>query len=674
MHAESEAEKLPFPDSPSSWFHTWFHSRRYELAVWGVLLLSFGLRFYALGDRVFDTDEIAEVLRIRGWGLLWWSGPEGFTPRPFLLNIIAKMVASLGGGEHELTLRFVPLFFAIAAVALVYYIGRRVANPKVGLVASFIIAVNPYLSWYAQYLRPYTMLLFFSALATALLIRQLTDRPRFSIGAAYGASLLLTIACQWQGALVVVFHEVFYVGLRLKRRASLRRWAIIHAVLLMAAILLFPLVARVGQFILNWPGYDGDVPAHWDAWVQILSDCTVGKHMAENVRGVVLPLVIVLLEVGLLALWRLNRATADYLTRGEQLLLFMAWVVVPLGLASVHPHASALLGSSRFFIFVLPALCFVLAQGLLALRRLSFLLMVQAILLVLFVSMYSYKDCYGKNVCGRFDRSNYSEIARNIEANEWPGDCIVAMYDFTATALRYYYHGPSSVITLQPKASDPPEGAPWQMRAQSAFEQSRRVWWLPVLSPEDQAWVLKEAEAALDSYGYRLEEVVFEPKSTSVPPAIAWLFVSRLDPNWRTEAVGAHFGPGILLEGYAIDAGPISSGDGFRLRLTWRTLRHLGEDYKTTVRLFDEQHSFVTQKDNVPANWTRPTSSWQVGERVEDVYVVQLPRSARTGRYTIELGLYQQDTLEMLPVSGSDAAAAKGLLSLSSIDVVVKGN
>jgi hypothetical protein len=50
-----------------------------------------------------------------------------------------------------------------------------------------------------------------------------------------------------------------------------------------------------------------------------------------------------------------------------------------------------------------------------------------------------------------------------------------------------------------------------------------------------------------------------------------------------------------------------------------------------------------------------PTSRWETGELIRDQYDLPIPLDAPEGAYHVEVGLYQSQTGERLPVGGPHA-------------------
>lgn len=97
-----------------------------------------------------------------------------------------------------------------------------------------------------------------------------------------------------------------------------------------------------------------------------------------------------------------------------------------------------------------------------------------------------------------------------------------------------------------------------------------------------------------------------------------------------------------------------SNSDSITLTLYWQSLAPMDRDYTVFVHALDANGEIIAQEDQQPQGGNYPTSLWDVGEQIRDDYSLALPPGApRTNR--IEIGLYRADTLERLPVTGTDS-------------------
>ncbi|NJN98054.1 MAG: hypothetical protein HC875_30225, partial [Anaerolineales bacterium] len=59
------------------------------------------------------------------------------------------------------------------------------------------------------------------------------------------------------------------------------------------------------------------------------------------------------------------------------------------------------------------------------------------------------------------------------------------------------------------------------------------------------------------------------------------------------------------------------------------------------VHLINDKGELTAQADGQPVLWTRPTTTWAMGESIEDRYGVWLPPQTAPGNYKVQVGLYR---------------------------------
>lgn len=102
--------------------------------------------------------------------------------------------------------------------------------------------------------------------------------------------------------------------------------------------------------------------------------------------------------------------------------------------------------------------------------------------------------------------------------------------------------------------------------------------------------------------------------------------------------------------------GPLLHGATVRLTFHWQCLQPMDRDYAVFVHIVDSQGTIWGQRDATPADGERPTSSWGLGEIVEDQHEVTIDVEGPREGYTIEVGAYLRGTGERLPVSRGGTA------------------
>lgn len=77
--------------------------------------------------------------------------------------------------------------------------------------------------------------------------------------------------------------------------------------------------------------------------------------------------------------------------------------------------------------------------------------------------------------------------------------------------------------------------------------------------------------------------------------------------------------------------------------LYWQAEDGLKEDYSVFVHVGLPNEPPVADAGGVPANWTRPTTSWRPGEVIVDEYAIPLT-DVPSGQYSLMAGLYEPET------------------------------
>ena len=111
----------------------------------------------------------------------------------------------------------------------------------------------------------------------------------------------------------------------------------------------------------------------------------------------------------------------------------------------------------------------------------------------------------------------------------------------------------------------------------------------------------------------------------------------------------ATFGTALKLLGYDLHR----EANAVTLNLHWQALRRMEESYKFFVHLVDsETGDLVAQADFIPYDSTYYTTWWEAEEVVSDEVVLPLANVPR-GTYRLEIGVYERDSGQRLPLVGA---------------------
>lgn len=110
----------------------------------------------------FATASVGDILE--NFTRPGWNGP--------LYYLLLRGWIALGG-TSEFAMRFLSLLFGVLAIPLVYALGRRLFNSSVGIISALLVTTSPYLVWYSQEVKMYTLVVVLTLLAIYSLRRAL---------------------------------------------------------------------------------------------------------------------------------------------------------------------------------------------------------------------------------------------------------------------------------------------------------------------------------------------------------------------------------------------------------------------------------------------------------------------------------------------------------------------
>lgn len=115
------------------------------------------------------------------------------------------------------------------------------------------------------------------------------------------------------------------------------------------------------------------------------------------------------------------------------------------------------------------------------------------------------------------------------------------------------------------------------------------------------------------------------------------------NPHDLPNALNVQFENGITLVGYRLSTLAPRPEETVELTLYWQTQKPIEQDWVVFANII-EPHTLTKYADSnaMPANWTRPTSAWEIGEIIVDTHPLTIYPDAVSGIYEIEVGMYIQ--------------------------------
>ena len=172
-----------------------------------IILLGFFLRLYRINYQSLWWDEVKTIER-------------SAAPFPELIgDLLAKrhhvplyfvlMKGWLQMGQLAFIARSFSMFWGVISLALIYQLGRRAFDTRVGLMAALFLAINPFHIWYSQEARMYTLLVT-GTIAAHLLLLCLLKKDTWFYWVGYLLVTLTAVYTHLFSLLILVVHYIFF--------------------------------------------------------------------------------------------------------------------------------------------------------------------------------------------------------------------------------------------------------------------------------------------------------------------------------------------------------------------------------------------------------------------------------------------------------------------------------
>jgi hypothetical protein len=358
---------------------------------------------------------------------------------------------------------------------------------------------------------------------------------------------------------------------------------------------------------------------------------TFRLHWRDN------PLSLLLLPVGLAALWPKSRLVCGWLLG----LLLLVPFIVPF----VWHHG-------RYTMPLLPFQMIVAAAGLfwLAKKLPSRSALLTTALVTLFIvggvwTLPRWATMLGNNVreIQEIDVALGNWLAENI-----PADQIVAVDDIGAIVAL----SPRQIVDLNGLVS--PQF--WSVMDDSdvtsaavRFLAMNDVAYLAVF-PGWHGSLVNDPSIATPVYRVSTATRTIIGEQEAVVYAMDWPYRQTIDPQ---NEMSVTFGELIRLRGF--DLGGVQA-NVLPLTLYWQSMTAVSDSYKLFIHVLDESGQIVAQVDRLPVNGLAPTTRWQPDDLIRDRYEIVLPPELPAGKYQLRLGLYTEAN-GRLPINAAAAEA-----------------
>jgi len=663
-----------------------------KTAIVAIIILAFALRIYRLDHQSIWYDEGVSVYLANQslTDLIAGVSADNHPPLHFLLLYFWLKLA----GQSEFSVRFLSVISGVLSVPLLFKLGQKLFDWKVGSLAAFLLSISPFHVWYSQEARMYTLATLLSLCSVytfVLLLRKRANPARRYLWLSYVVTSTLGLYTHFYVAFVILFENVvllaWWILRQGKRQTSnakrhestnseftnLRIWFLAQ---LCVVLLLLPwarfVATRYAADATYWEGVLGLLTAAKD----ILIAFSVGQTMEGKAAEIAALGFAVMAVLGVLASlreWRL-KSNLQYPISSIQsstsdiqhpMVLVLLYLLVPIGaLFAISYHRPKF--APRYLLPALPAFYLLMAVGLgeLVPNRRSQVkgscLVNVAILIVLlcslgFVSSASASSLANYYFDDEYARADFRSVAEYISSHAKAKDAIVLVGGHMLPAFAYYYRGELPVHPL-------PEGLVVSTKEALDYRAAEQL--NSIAQGRDRLWLVLWQNRLVDPTDVILDQLMLNCPRLEVGcnfhhEFAVLLFSLENRPRFATgpeHRYLANFADQIQLLGYDLDSFRTEPGQTLHLALYWEAPGKMDRDYLVFTHLVSDDERIYGQHDKIAGSDTYPTSYWKEGALIRDKYEIFVRPDTPPGDYTLEAGLYwTEPAIKRLPLkSGSD--------------------
>jgi len=643
------------------------------LTLAAVIVLGLSLRFYRLDGQSLWADEgNSAALAARNLATITRDAAHDIHP-PLYYYLLHFWVRVFGNGE--IALRSLSALTGSALVFVTYLLGRELFNRRVGLIASFLAAISPFQVYYSQETRMYVSAALWAALAVYFFLRWTrslggadigSQTPAGGAGGRASRTLFVALYVLFTSAALYTHYFSFTIPLVANLAYGLgmvayRPWRRLKALSawvgaqLIIVCLYYPWLKLAGGQLATWPAISERFSLSF-LLQELLRVFSLGLSVEQKTTPVVLIFGLFLLlgalpwQLSLTSTKRLGLSLSLPRSQLHSLTIALLYLLVPI-LAMYVVSLGRPAYDPKLLLLTTPAFHLLLSRGIggewlgeamqAGQRVRTIARSTVTGVALLFVIGASARPLANYYFDERYARDDYRGLARYIAAAGHEGDAVILNAPGQIDIFSHYYQDTLPIYPLpgeRPLDEGKTEGA--LERIVARHQRLFALFWGTDESDPDrfiEGWLDRETFKALDSWHGNVRLAIY-----AVPQAD---MSSQLQHPRQLK-----LGDKIAFLGYSLASSEVRAGDILQLTLFWQALEEMEERYKVFTHILDGRAHIVGQRDAEPVGAARLTTTWEKGEIIADNYGVLVLPATPPGEHQLEIGMYNLETGERLPV------------------------
>ncbi len=427
----------------------WLRANKVTFSLLFIIIIVGGfLRIYDLGAESLWYDEAHSVYSSSQDLAVVISGQQNNPPLYFIFLHFWMLLFGTG----EAAVRSLSTIFGIVSIFLMYKVGCKLLNQKVGLIGSFILSISYFPIYHSQEARPYGLLLMLTLLSFYLFIKILKSDD---IRIWYFALLLLvnvSLAYTHVYGLLVIASQIFYFLLFWNKHPPQH--------------ISFFLIVQIATGAIFWPWISNlleqasalsTAPSTPSTIVHTFKTYS-GYGWGEQYLFLLLPflcLIGILTVISLTAkcTWRKAlqciRGLHQHIaleSKPEIILLFL-WLAFSIIIPFTFAQFFITKYQPRYSIAALPAFYILVARGITVFDKKWIIYPI--LLIITALSLPGLHYYYTHNV-----KEEWRQAAHFVESNSQPNDIILISKYSMQIPFDYYYKGELERVDIDPDVKD----------------------------------------------------------------------------------------------------------------------------------------------------------------------------------------------------------------------------
>ena len=473
--------------------------KRPWIVILTLMITAVGISYALFLTQSLRLDEAQTLWQTNRYpaGILHVVGQDVHVP---LYHLMVHFWQLLFGNSIEVV-RLFSLAFFVASIPVLFLIAQEMFGSKrISSLAATLFTLSPFMNWYGNEARMYSMLVFFTLLNQYYFVR-LRTKSSALIWLGYTLTAILGIYTHYYFGLVLVTQALFY----LFNSTSFNKGSLWK--LLMSALLVLLAIAPWLLYVHHLGSISNSEPLLMrPTLIDIFN--TFAQYIF-GIQSVPINSFIVALWPLIMLTWLFSLEKRKDRSVDTRYLLLS--VIVPIFLSFIISILVRPVFQERYLIYTLPAFSLLIAAMIDSysdFTRRSIRIGLIVCLLVALVVVRANPNTPTKE--------DYRAVAEHLHAEANPQDVVIVSAPFTIYPLEYYYQGPSVLSTLPiwnqyVTGPIPPfDSNTFPTQVQTVTGSHQRAW---LLLSYDQGYE-DAIRTYFDNHYERLEYFTISPKMT----------------------------------------------------------------------------------------------------------------------------------------------------------------